>query len=166
MAVLLCAALVLQVRAGDAAPSAAARQFELLKSLTGDWVTLGEDGQPTETIASSFRVTSAGSAIVETIFPGSDHEMVTVYHLDGDELILTHYCTLGNQPRLRAIPGADEKKITFKFLDATNLKNPRDQHMHDAEFTIVSPDRYQAVWTSQDGESCPESKMVFVRKNY
>ena len=78
-----------------------AQRFDALKKLAGEWVEVGKDGKPTDKLVSSVRVTSAGTAVEETLFPGSDHEMVTMYHLDGDDLILTHYCSLGNQPRLR-----------------------------------------------------------------
>ena len=58
-------------------------------------------GQPTDQVVSTYRVTAAGSAVMEVLFPGTDHEMVTVYHQDGDDLILTHYCAAGNQPRMK-----------------------------------------------------------------
>ncbi|HUY92931.1 MAG TPA: hypothetical protein VMV10_29645 [Pirellulales bacterium] len=80
---------------------------------------------------SSIRVTSAGSAIEETLFPGGDHEMVTMYFIDGDKLLLTHYCALGNQPQMQAEPGEDAKRIAFKFVGATNLKSADELHMHE-----------------------------------
>src|SRR5690348_2757738 len=70
--------------------------FERLKSLAGDWMGKGPGGQ--EITMLRFRVTAGGSALEETEFPGTDHEMVTVFHMDGDRLALTHYCHLGNQP--------------------------------------------------------------------
>jgi hypothetical protein len=39
-----------------------------------------------------YRVTGAGSAVVETLFPGTPHEMVTVYHARKGVLCMTHYC--------------------------------------------------------------------------
>src|SRR6516165_1621351 len=89
-------------RADEKAKPANAQRLEALKGLAGDWVEVGKDGKPTDRVVSSIRVTSAGSAVLETLFPGTDHEMVTLYHLDGAELILTHYCMMGNQPRMRA----------------------------------------------------------------
>ena len=53
-------------------------------------------------LVARYAVTAAGSAVVETVFPGTEHEMVTVYHADGSDLVLTHYCMEGNQPRMRA----------------------------------------------------------------
>ena len=48
--------------------------------------------------------------------------VLTVFHLDGDRLILTHYCMAGNQPRMQATSyDAKKGEIRFQFLDATNL---------------------------------------------
>ncbi|MGH7152138.1 MAG: hypothetical protein ACREIU_15640, partial [Planctomycetota bacterium] len=83
-----CSALAL---AGDEPKKGA--PLERIKALAGEWVQVGEDGKPTTEVISSYRVTAAGSAVVETLFPGSDDEMVTVYHMDGESLMLTHYCS-------------------------------------------------------------------------
>ena len=52
--------------------------------------------------------------LVETIFPGSEHEMITVIHPDGDDLALTHYCMLGNQPQMKAAGKGEGNKVEFK----------------------------------------------------
>jgi len=153
---------------GDAeekAASTAVQQFEALKKLAGDWVEIGKDGKPTGTVVSSIRVTSGGSAVHETIFPGTEKEMVTVYHLDGADLVLTHYCMLGNQPRMRAVPGKDANQIPFKFVSAGNLKNPDEHHMHEATLTILGPDRFRGEWTScKDGKPCHQVTLELARK--
>ena len=145
--------------------SAASQQFEALKKLAGDWVEVGKDGKPTDKLVSSIRVTAAGTAIEETLFPGGDHEMVTMYFLDGDELMLTHYCALGNQPQMRAERSKDANKIAFKFTGATNLKSDDEPHMHDATLTIAGPDRFTAEWVGRkSGEKCHEVKLELARK--
>src|ERR1700739_676546 len=73
------------LRAEEKAASVSARRLEALKQMAGDWVEVGKDGKPTDKIVSSIRVTSAGTAVLETLFPGTNHEMVTMYHLDGDD---------------------------------------------------------------------------------
>jgi hypothetical protein len=153
------------VEAEEKAKPTALQQFESLKKLAGDWVEVGEDGKPTEKVVSSIRVTSAGSAIEETLFPGGDHEMVTMYFLDGDRLLLTHYCALGNQPQLRAEPGKDARQIAFKFIGATNLKSPDEHHMHEATLTLSGPDRYQSEWISnKEGKTCHKVQFDLMRK--
>jgi hypothetical protein len=107
-----------------------------------------------------YRVTSGGSAVVETVFAGSDHEMVTVYHLDGDDLVLTHYCMLGNQPRMKAERGSDPKKSVFKFAGGTNIKPDSDLHMHEAVFEFIDDDHFTSSWTLyRDGKPATVAKI-------
>jgi hypothetical protein len=87
-----------------------------------------------------YRVTSGGSAVVETLFPNTDHEMVTVIHPDGEDLLLTHYCMVGNQPQMKAPGTSAGKEVAFKFVRATNLKSADDMHMHDVTYTFVDND--------------------------
>jgi hypothetical protein len=158
-------AAAVSARADEKAAPTNAQRFAALKGLVGDWVKVGKDGKPTSEVVSSIRLTSGGSAIQETLFPGSDHEMVTMYHLDGSELILTHYCMLGNQPRLRAEPGKDVHKIAFKFVSATNLKSKDDHYMNQATITIEGKDRFKAVWSScKESKPCHEVTLDLVRK--
>ena len=57
-------------------------------------------------------------------------DMITMFNLDGDRLLMTHYCACGNQPRMVASASPDGKTITFDFLDATNLATPDAGHMN------------------------------------
>jgi hypothetical protein len=151
--------------ADEKATPATPQSFETLKKLAGDWVEIGKDGKPTDQVVSSIRVTAAGTAIQETLFPGTEHEMVTMYHQDGADLVLTHYCMLGNQPRMRAEPGTDANRIVFKFIGATNLKSDDEQHMHQATLTIEDKDHFKSEWVScKDGKPCHEVSFNLVRK--
>src|SRR6516165_9346322 len=69
-------------RAGEPGARTSSQQFAALKQLAGDWVEIGKDGRPTEKVISSMRVTAGGTAVQETLFPGTEKEMVTMYHLD------------------------------------------------------------------------------------
>jgi hypothetical protein len=158
-------AAVGDARADEKAGSAASQRFEALKKLAGEWVEAGKDGKPTEKVVSSFRVTAAGTALEETVFPGSDEEMITIYHLDGDDLILTHYCVLGNQPRMRAEPGGDVNRIVFKFIGGTNLKSNDQERMDHATLTSDGNDHFKAEWVScKNGETCHQTTISMVRK--
>jgi hypothetical protein len=153
------------MRADEKAASVNTQRFAALKGLAGDWVEVGKDGKPTDKVVSSIRVTSAGNTVQETLFPGSEHEMVTMYYLDGSDLALTHYCMLGNQPRMRAEPGEDVHKMVFKFIGATNLKSSDEHHMHQATLTLEGKDRFKAVWVScKDGQPCHTANFDLVRK--
>ena len=165
-AMLAIAMATLSVLTAAEEPPAAtgAQQFEALRKLVGDWVEVGEDGKPTEKVLSSIRLTAGGSALCETIFPGTDKEMITMYHLDGSDLLLTHYCILGNQPRLKAEHGKDPHHIAFKYLNGTNLNSEKDHHMHQATFTLVDNDHFQSEWAScEGGKTCHQVKLNMVR---
>jgi hypothetical protein len=138
--------------------------FEQFKSLAGDWTgkELGKDGHDLHV---NYKVTAGGSAVVETIFPGSEHEMVTVIHRDGDGLLLTHYCMLGNQPQMKSSGPSDGKKIEFKFVRATGLKSDKDMHMHDATYTFVDSDTLRTEWTHyNDGKAAGQVVFDLKRK--
>src|SRR6266513_218759 len=77
-------------------PAAGKSAFDAISALSGTWVAVGApEGQKPMSLV--FKSTAGGSAILETMFPGSDHEMVNVYSIDGEGVLLTHYCHLGNQ---------------------------------------------------------------------
>src|SRR5215471_12586124 len=68
--------------------------LEKLKKLAGTWVEADKDGKPTDKVVSVVKVSAGGSAVQETFFPGQPMEMVSVYHLDKGDLVMTHYCVL------------------------------------------------------------------------
>ena len=115
--------------------------FETMKKLAGTWLAADKDGKPTDQVVSVIRVTAGGSAVHETLFPGQPQEMVSVYTVDGQDLIMTHYCVLGNQPRMKADSNSTSDKIVFHFIGGTNLDPAKDKHMHEATLTIVGDDR-------------------------
>ena len=106
-----------------------------------------------------------GSAVVERQFPGTPMEMITVYHLDGDEVMLNHCCVLGNQPRLKAAVGDRKNTIKFSFVGATNLTSKDDPHMHEGWLTFVSKDSIKSSWTKfVDGKAAEEHSFELIRK--
>ena len=117
--------------------------LEKMKKLAGTWLLADSDGKPTDQVASIIKVTAGGSAVHETLFPGQPHEMVSVYTVDGSDLIMTHYCVLGNQPRMKADPKSPANQIVFRFAGGTNLDPKKDKHMHEATLTIIDADRLE-----------------------
>ena len=114
-----------------------------MKKLAGTWLLADKDGKPTDQVASIIKVTAGGSVVHETLFPGQPHEMVSVYTVDGPDLIMTHYCVLGNQPRMKAYAKSPANQIVFRFAGGANLDPKKDKHMHEATLTIVDDDHVQ-----------------------
>lgn len=137
-ALLLCASAGL-------AQSTAQQSFGVLKSLIGEWQgkdTLGHQVEIT------FRVVSGGSALLsEFVEPGQKEDMITMFHVDGNRLLLTHYCSAGNQPRMKGVISPDGKTITFDFVDVTNLSPSKAGHMRKLVIYILSPDHHTEEWT-------------------
>jgi hypothetical protein len=117
--------------------------LEKMKKLAGTWLLAGKDGKPTDQIASVIKVTAGGSVVHETLFPGQPQEMVSVYTVDGADLIMTHYCVLGNQPRMKADPKSPANQIVFQFAGGANLDPKKDKHMHGATLTFIDDDRLE-----------------------
>ncbi|MFO0937323.1 MAG: hypothetical protein U0798_12505 [Gemmataceae bacterium] len=163
------AALSIGLRAGD--PPVKANpvhpQFEKLKKLVGTWVEVGKDGKPTDRVVSVYRMTAGGSAIHETQMPGTNEEMISVYHLNGADLEMTHYCMLGNQPKMKADPKSPANQIHFQFAGGSNLNPAKDMHMHEATMTFVDDDHIEicgVAWA--DGKPCENAccQMKLARK--
>jgi hypothetical protein len=126
--------------------------LEPFTQLAGEWEGKEVSGKKIEQdLKVKYKVTAGGSAVVETLFPDSPHEMVTIIHPDGENLLLTHYCMLGNQPRMKAKAKSEGNQVAFKFDSATNLKSDNDAHMHDVTYTFVDKDTFKTEWTHFDG---------------
>src|SRR5439155_11501599 len=98
--------------------SSAATTFEKLSTLVGQWEGKTTSGRSQHV---SYRLTAAGSALVETWTLGPDRESLTLYHLDGDRLLADHYCPQGNQPRLQLTSSAEPGAFAFEFREGANL---------------------------------------------
>jgi len=143
------AVFVILTALAAAAQSASQKSFDQMKSLAGSWQGTTRMGDP---VAVSYRVTSGGSAVMSEIQSEKHgHEdMISMIHLDGDRLLLTHYCATGNQPRMVASASPDGKTITFDFLDVTNLSNLDAVHMNRVVFTFIDPNHHVEEWHAVD----------------
>lgn len=117
--------------------------FEKLKKLSGTWVAADENGNPTGEVVSVIRVTAGGSAVHETLFPGQPQEMISVYTPEGQSVLMTHYCVLGNQPRMKSDVTAPSNQIAFKFVGGGNLDPKKDKHMHEGTLVLVDDDHIE-----------------------
>ena len=149
-------------------PAKVAHVFDRMKLLAGEWVA-AEDGPMFKrgALVSRYVLTGGGTALVDTLFPGAPHEMTTIYHRDGADLALTHYCAGGNQPRMRAsAPAADARVLELAFDGGTNLDASRDSHMHSARIELIGPDELIGHWQGWSGgkPDGPPMRFHLVRK--
>ena len=147
--------LVPAAPAGKADPKAA---FERLKALAGDWTGEVKGVGPA---AVTWRVISNGSAVVEEIFPGAEHEMMTVYTLDAGRLVATHYCAAGNQPRFALGPKSTAGELFLDFTGGANVVPAKDTHMHSGRIKFVDADQLETEWSLWQGGK-PAGAHVFV----
>jgi hypothetical protein len=127
--------------------SAAAAGLEKLKALQGEWIDVDGVFGNKGAVAVTYRVTASGKTVVETFPLNTPGEMVTVYHLDGHDLVLTHYCSGGTQPRMRS-RGLSGDAVTFDFDGGANIDPAKTSHMHSARIEFVSADEVRATWHS------------------
>jgi hypothetical protein len=167
------AALVLAAQAGATSPVPPAKEpvsgklaFEGIKGLAGTWEGAGEKGAGAEQKATvSYRVTAGGSVVEETLFPGTPHEMVTMYHMDGEDRVLTHYCAAGNQPHMKLdAQTSTPKELHFAFAGGSNV-TASSMHMHEAKLSFIDADHLEGDWTAfKDGKALDATKLTLTRK--
>ena len=146
LAILAATALVSLPVAASAGDGLQTPNLDSVKKLIGTWVMVGEDGKPTEQVVSVYRSTAGGSAVIETLFPGTETEMLTLYTQKGDELHLTHYCMLGNQPHMKAVPSEEG---TMHFV-CTGLEDEDQNHMHSGKLRWQNKDRIDVKWIAKE----------------
>jgi hypothetical protein len=127
------------------AESDAHKSFDFLKGMEGNWAGKNQQGQP---IQVTFRMTAGGSALMSEILGRGPENMITMFHMDGDRLLMTHYCGAGNQPRMKVI-SSDAKSVSFEFFDGTNI-GPGDGHMQHVTFTEPDADHHVEEWVFVD----------------
>jgi hypothetical protein len=116
--------------------------FEKIKSLAGSWQGKASDGTNVQV---SYRVTAGGSAVMSEMTGHED--MISMFHMDGDRLLMTHYCGAGNQPRMVGTISPDGKTVKFDFIDATNILPSQGGHMARLTVTVVDANRHTEDWS-------------------
>lgn len=128
--------------AASSSPSA----LEPLRKLAGTWTGTAGSGEQKMDATVTYKVTANGSAVMETLFPGTEHEMVTMYTTEKGALVLTHYCAAGNQPHMKARKGAAANELVFDFAGGANIDPKKDMFMHDAKLVFVDDDHLRSEW--------------------
>lgn len=150
----------------------AASAMAFLATTSGEWMPVsGAQHEHSATAGSaqpgagvSVRTKAAGSAVVHTYRAGTPSEMETVFHMDGDKLLLTHYCALQNAPVLRFEKSDKPGQLKFVFQGGTNFDPKVDAHLHDSTFQIIDKDTVEQRSTVfANGKATPELKTVLRR---
>lgn len=147
----------------DAKQASPQQAFARLKTLAGNWKGHAAMGPGMSApVRVSLRVTSGGDALMHEMVPegrsddpnNGDDDPVTMVYMDGDRLILTHYCDSGkNRPRMVGKSSAEGKIVEFNFLDVSG--GTTYGHMHGAVFTIIDADHHTEEWTYMSPEGKP-----------
>jgi hypothetical protein len=165
-----------QPKAAAGAPEAivydAASAMAFLTTLNGEWqagtgATHEHGGSPAARPSGSslsFKTKAAGSAVVQTTRAGQPGEMETIFHMDGDQLLLTHYCALQNAPVLKFEKSNKPGELKFVFQGGTNFDPAVDAHFHQGTFQIKDKDTLEQNFTVfANGKANPEGRSVLHR---
>jgi hypothetical protein len=135
-----------QASTGASANTASANDaFRKLRSLEGDWEGKDEQGKQ---VKSSFVSIASQTAVMETLTLPEMHDMVTLYSMDGNSIVLMHYCPTNNQPRMRSLPTAPPiKELVFSFQGAGNLPDIAVGHEHKLVIRFEDSDHVTERWT-------------------
>ena len=136
--------------------------FARLKSLTGDWESVGPKGEHSHL---NYQVISAGTAVMERftsdVLPHISGSMITVYYIDKGQLVLTHYCIAGNQPHLRATRyDTQTGELDFDFVDGGNIVSGDEGHMHTARMRFVDDDHLRSEWQFMQARSAKFTELL------
>lgn len=145
-------------------PYVGSEAFERMKLLAGSWEGTMDMGKGPMKVTTSYRVTSNGSALIETVFEGAPHEMVTVYHDDSRHQVnFTHYCSLGNQPKM-TLTSMKGDTLSFNLSQDSDIDEAHDHHMHAAAVTLNGHDKITQQWTkSEPGKPMQVVKVAYSR---
>lgn len=129
----------------QAEKSKSAAAFEQLSSLVGEWKGV-EDGID---ITVTYTLTANGSTLMEEFRPAKGPVMMTMFSVDGDHLLATHYCAAGNQPQMATgtITESQNKALAFSLVRVTGMKTAKDWHNTGVEILLEDKDHLTQKWT-------------------
>ncbi|HKI11341.1 MAG TPA: hypothetical protein VKA02_04450 [Candidatus Acidoferrum sp.] len=136
--------------------------FDQLKSLAGEWERTSSQGSK---VSLTYQVVSNGSVLMERLKSGDMSEMITMYSLDGDHIVATHYCSAGNQPTMQtATATAATGKYDFSFVRVSGTKTPDEGHMVALSLTMPDSNHLTQMWTYEDHGKSMADTFTFTRK--
>jgi hypothetical protein len=144
-------------------PARSTPAFDQLKSLTGEWEGTNTHGSK---VNLTYQVVSNGSVLMERLKSSNEPEMITMYSLDGDHIVVTHYCSAGNQPTMQTPTAtAATGKYEFSFVRISGTKTPDEGHMVSLSVNMTDDkDHLTQVWTFQDHGKSMVDTFTYTRK--
>jgi len=135
--------------------------FDQLKALVGEWEGKNAGGP----VKITYTLVSGGTALMERMQPANEAEMITMYSADGDKIMVTHYCSEGNQPSMKSetLKGI-ANKYSFSLVSVSGLKSPDAGHMTGLVLTLVDKDHLKQEWTYWNKGKSSTDAFEFVRK--
>jgi hypothetical protein len=146
-------------KAQEAKVMSASDAFDFFKQVDGDWsaktvtVPIGtpkDKGNEEESVI-TYQSLANGTTVMGTYYKGSPMQMTDMIHQDGPEMVrLTHYCAVGNQPRMKFVKSDEAGVIQFAFDGGSNMDVESDGHVHDAKVTVLNKDHFEVethLWT-------------------
>jgi hypothetical protein len=140
------------------AQSDAQKSFDKLKTLAGTWEATFE-GKPLHV---SLRVTSMGNTLMHEMKSSGPEDPITMFNVDGDRLLLTHYCDAGNRPRMVAKVSPDGKTLDFEFLDVSG--STQYGHMQHVVFNFIDSDHHTELWEFAMADGKKEGGLLDLRR--
>jgi hypothetical protein len=137
--------------------------FDKMKTLIGSWEGTFKEGDKNLPANARFQTVSDGSVLAAWLAEGTPYEMVTMFHMDGDTLMATHYCAAHNQPRMVLVMDGEHNRLVFAFKDGTNIR-PDEGHMHQVAFIFDGPNHHIQEWTYLKSDKKETSRFDFKRK--
>lgn len=140
--------------------SSAQKTLDRFKSMVGTWQGKSSTGDTSEV---TYRLAAGGTAVMADMHMAGD-DMMSMYYVNGDDLLMTHFCPSNNQPRMKAVISSDLNTVSFDFMDATNMSGPNAGHMHRAVFLFSDADHYTEEWTWKQAEKSSTMHFEMQRK--
>jgi hypothetical protein len=137
--------------------------FDRMKTLVGTWS--GEEKG--NSLTSTIRLVSNGTALEEIFQSGEAHQMVTLYSRDGDKLAMIHLCEIGNQPRMETgTLASNADTFDFSFTGGTNMTSENDLHMDHMTLHVIDSTHFDETWIArQNGKEVEHALFHFTRKS-
>src|SRR5438105_11223184 len=145
------------------APNGSNPAFEKIRSLIGSWEGVAKiDGKDLPK-ATRFQMVAGSTVLAAWLNEGTPHEMVTMFHMDGNDLMATHYCAAQNQPRMVLVSGNDPSQLVFKFKDGTNIHSGSG-HMQQVTFIFDGANHHLEDWIYIENGREQTTRFDFRRK--